>query len=156
MAPKKLDSTGLKQLWKNIVNLFYNNISNSNNITEEGKFTLDAIEKNPNVDGTLAKQISELNSNLNERIKTASTYFIYEVGTINCFEANDTYLCIAWVVTPSPVHQTVAVVTGNDNGATISTLVESENVKIIRDGKTVKLQSVYGNACYMLAVKLRN
>ena len=80
---------------------------------------------------------------------------ITEEGTIDCFEADDTYICVAWVVAPNPCYQTVAIVTGNNYGADIVTLKETLNVKILLDGKTVQLQSVYGNACYMLALKFR-
>lgn len=45
-------------------------ISNSSAITTEGEYALDAREKNASVDGTLANQISNLNSNLENGLAT--------------------------------------------------------------------------------------
>lgn len=94
-----------------------------------------------------------LNSNLSNRTKA---FAIYELGTIDCFVAdNDTYLCVAYVATPSPTMQTFAIISGNEYGTTISVLLESTNVKIKLSNQTVQLESIYGNGCYMLAFKLR-
>ncbi|MCM1220163.1 MAG: hypothetical protein NC548_37300 [Lachnospiraceae bacterium] len=43
---------------------FGNKIRNANNITQTGLYALDASEKNPNITGTLAQTISQLNSDL--------------------------------------------------------------------------------------------
>lgn len=40
----------------------------NNQITTEEGFALDARQANPNIDGSLAKQVAELNSNLNKKI----------------------------------------------------------------------------------------
>lgn len=40
----------------------------NNQVTTETGYALDARQANPNLDGTLAKQISDLNSNLNKKI----------------------------------------------------------------------------------------
>lgn len=48
------------------------NVAN-NQVTTEAGFALDARQANPNLDGTLAKQISDLNGSLNTTIKRAAT-----------------------------------------------------------------------------------
>ena len=48
------------------------NVANNQITTVEG-FALDARQANPNLDGTLAKQISDLNGSLNTTIKRADT-----------------------------------------------------------------------------------
>lgn len=45
----------------------------NNQITTEEGFALDARQANPNIDGTLAKQITEINGRLNTTIKRAAT-----------------------------------------------------------------------------------
>ena len=42
-------------------------LSNSSAITEAGQYALDAVEKNASVDGTLANQISKIDSRLNRK-----------------------------------------------------------------------------------------
>lgn len=43
---------------------FGNKIRNANNITQTGLYALDASEKNPNLQGTLAQQLKQVNSDL--------------------------------------------------------------------------------------------
>lgn len=45
----------------------------NNQVTTEAGFALDARQANPNIDGTLAKQVSDLNGSLNTTIKRAAT-----------------------------------------------------------------------------------
>ena len=56
----------------------------NNQITTEEGFALDARQANPNIDGTLAKQISDLNGSLNGRlVKSASYDFDVELNDTN-------------------------------------------------------------------------
>lgn len=43
---------------------FGNKIRNTNNITQTGIYALDASEKNPNMQGTLAQMLKQVNSDL--------------------------------------------------------------------------------------------
>lgn len=60
------------------------NISQSSAITETGTYVLDAVEKNASVEGTIAHDIAELNSNLNNKANTSTvTALQTSVNTIN-------------------------------------------------------------------------
>lgn len=63
--------------------LTFDKITTKNTITNLGQYALDGVEKNPNIDGSLAAQLKELNNNLNYgtvSINTCST--LNELATI--------------------------------------------------------------------------
>lgn len=57
----------------------------NNQITTEEGFALDARQANPNLDGTLAKQLSDLNGSLNTTIKRAATLDGNEALGTTCY-----------------------------------------------------------------------
>lgn len=86
----------------------------NNQVTTENGFALDARQANPNIDGTLAKQISDLNGSLNvffvdlnseislENVynKYAQQHYAMYIGSINynnklAYNANTTYVFIS-------------------------------------------------------------
>lgn len=60
------------------------NVAN-NQVTTEAGFALDARQANPNIDGTLAKQVANLNGSLNTTIKRAATLNGNEVLGETCY-----------------------------------------------------------------------
>lgn len=60
------------------------NVANNQITTAEG-FALDARQANPNIDGSLAKQISDLNGSLNTTIKRAATLNGNETLGATCY-----------------------------------------------------------------------
>lgn len=57
----------------------------NNQVTTETGYALDARQANPNLDGTLAKQISDLNGSLNTTIKRANTLDGNEALGTTCY-----------------------------------------------------------------------
>lgn len=57
----------------------------NNQITTEEGFALDARQANPNIDGSLAKQVAELNGSLNTTIKRANTLDGNEALGTTCY-----------------------------------------------------------------------
>ena len=101
------------------------NVVNNQTTTEEG-FALDARQANPNLDGTLAKQISDLNGSLNNVIPTTSdcdlvtTHLAISNNALNNPQlsgvVSGTYALILTVCTPTPqpYNQQIAFVAGGD------------------------------------------
>ena len=58
-------------------------LSNSAAVTQTGQMALDAVEKNASVAGTLANQISQVNSNLMNKADTSMTFCIRGQGITN-------------------------------------------------------------------------
>ena len=61
----------------------------NNQITTEGGFALDARQANPNIDGTLAKQISDLNGSLKEIELTRYNIEGIDMSNTQCFVKNN-------------------------------------------------------------------
>lgn len=94
------------------------NISQSSAITETGMHVLDAVEKNASVEGTLAHDIAELNSNLatyDYFEGTFATSFVKIVGKINLSEYKNLLLilnnssgcCLATTLIPISVLKSI-------------------------------------------------
>ena len=60
------------------------NVVNNQTTTKAG-FALDARQANPNLDGTLAKQVADLNGSLNTTIKRANTLDGNEALGTTCY-----------------------------------------------------------------------
>ena len=100
-------------------------VVNNQTTTVEG-FALDARQANPNIDGTLAKQLSDLNGSLNNLVPV-----IYDCDLVTTHLAisnnalNNPYLSgvvsgayalilTVWTPTPQPFNQQIAFVAGSD------------------------------------------
>ena len=101
------------------------NVVNNQTTTEEG-FALDARQANPNLDGTLAKQISDLNGSLNNLVPViddcdlVTTHLAISNNALNnpylSGVVAGTYALILTVCipTPQPFNQQIAFVAGSD------------------------------------------
>ena len=100
-------------------------IVNNQTTTVEG-FALDARQANPNIDGTLAKQVADLNGSLNNVIPTTNdcdlvtTHLAISNNALNNPQlsgvVSGTYALIltVHVPTPQPYNQQIAFVAGSD------------------------------------------
>ena len=117
------------------------NVVNNLTTTEEG-FALDARQANPNIDGTLAKQVADLNGSLNFRIKnfgnsTSSggsksidqivqeAFDATTTGTINIGYVNDGIILTIIILKANPSYCPIIALSYNTVGACI---VKSGNV----------------------------
>lgn len=101
------------------------NVVNNQTTTEEG-FALDARQANPNIDGSLAKQISDLNGSLNNLVPEindcdlVTTHLAISNNALNNPQlsgvVSGTYALILTVCTPTPqpFNQQIAFVAGGD------------------------------------------
>ena len=101
------------------------NVVNNQTTTEEG-FALDARQANPNLDGTLAKQISDLNGSLDNLVPViddcdlVTTHLAISNNALNNPQLSGvvagTYALILTVCTPTPqpYNQQIAFVAGSD------------------------------------------
>ena len=114
----------------------------NNQITTVEGFALDARQANPNIDGTLAKQISDLNGSLNFRIKNfgngtnsggskslnqivQEAFDATETGTINIGYVNDGAILTIIIFKSNPSYCPIIALSYNTTGACI---VKSGNV----------------------------
>ena len=101
------------------------NVVNNQTTTEEG-FALDARQANPNLDGTLAKQISDLNGSLDNLVPViddcdlVTTHLAISNNALNnpylsgVVRGNYALILTVWIPTPQPFNQQIAFVAGSD------------------------------------------
>ena len=98
----------------------------NNQVTTETGFALDARQANPNIDGTLAKQVADLNGSLNNLVPViddcdlVTTHLAISSNALNnpylSGVVNGSYALILTVAvpTPHPYNQQIAFVAGSD------------------------------------------
>ena len=101
------------------------NVVNNQTTTEEG-FALDARQANPNLDGTLAKQISYLNGSLENLVPViddcdlVTTHLAISNNALNnpylsgVVRGDYALILTVWIPTPQPYNQQIAFVAGGD------------------------------------------
>lgn len=98
----------------------------NNQVTTEAGYALDARQANPNIDGTLAKQLSDLNGSLNNLVPEINDCDLVTTHlAISNNALNNPYLSgvvsgayalilTVWTPTPQPFNQQIAFVAGSD------------------------------------------
>ena len=101
------------------------NVVNNQTTTEEG-FALDARQANPNIDGTLAKQVADLNGSLNNLVPAindcdlVTTHLAISNNALNSPHLSGVVrgayalILTVWTPTPQPFNQQIAFVAGSD------------------------------------------
>ncbi len=138
-------------------------LSNSAAVTQTGQMALDAVEKNASVAGTLANQISQVNSNMDakaDKDKWAQGT-ITERGVTVLFKISyhSAWLLVGWVLagggaaTPTVC---IAVDGAAGDSCNVSTIFSGTSVTfaLAEDRKTIQFNNPYGNVCFWHAMRV--
>lgn len=135
------------------------NVANNQITTVEG-FALDARQANPNIDGSLAKQISDLNGSLKTYVKRWNIYIAtnedkyYEVFSYTAEKDCFVFICAeTYYTSPKPIGLKISVegniYSNSDNGAyEIISKIESNDYNeistscnvYVRSGRKIKIE----------------
>lgn len=131
----------------------------NNQITTEEGFALDARQANPNIDGSLAKQVAELNGSLKTYVKrwyidiATNEDKYYEVFSYTAEKDCFVFICAeTYYTSPQPLGLKISVESsiyaGNDDSYQIISKIESNNYNeiatscnvYVRSGRKIKIE----------------